>query len=234
VVAIIAERHLTAKARERVRQILGAEGPLAAVSTWADEIRPSRLDTAPWHYIDIPLNASAIDPARDCPNGDCVTAAITRFVAVLRNSGSSPDAKNEALKFVVHFVADLHQPLHCADNHDRGGNDMHLMFFGANANLHSVWDTLLIEHIDPDTESYAKRLDDALTDSNIIAFENGTVEDWALESHAVAQKLAYAALPAGEAFDLGANYSQAAAPAIDLQLQKAGIRLAFVLNEALK
>ena len=234
VVATIAERHLTARARERVRQILGPEGSLAAVSTWADEIRPFRPDTAPWHYIDIPINASAIDPARDCPNGDCVTAVITRFVAVLHDNASSPNAKNEALKFVVHFVADLHQPLHCADNHDRGGNDVHVTFFGENANLHSSWDTLLIERIDPDPDSYAKRLDSALTNSEISTFERGTVENWALESHSAAQKVAYGALPLGESRDLGADYFQTAAPAVDLQLQKAGIRLAFILNEALR
>jgi hypothetical protein len=234
VVAIIAERHLNARARERVRQILGPEVSLAAVSTWADEIRPSRPETAPWHYIDIPLNASAIDPARDCQDGDCVTAVITRFVAVLRDNASSPDAKSEALKFVVHFVADLHQPLHCADNHDRGGNDVHVTFFGQNANLHSVWDTLLIERIDPDAESYAKRLDAALTDSDLSKFDRGSVENWALESHAVAQKVAYGTLPPGETLDVGTDYLRAAAPAVDLQLQKAGIRLAFVLNEALK
>ena len=234
VVVTIAERHLTERARESVRQILGPEGSMAGVSTWADEIRPSRPDTAPWHYIDIPLNAPAIDPARDCQNGDCVTAAIIRFVAVLRDTASSPDAKSEALKFVVHFVADLHQPLHCADNHDRGGNDVHVKFFGENANLHSVWDTLLIEHIDSGTDNYAKRLDAALTDSDISTFDQGTVEDWALESHAVAQKVTYGALPSGETLELGADYLRTAAPAVDLQLQKAGIRLAFVLNEALK
>jgi hypothetical protein len=234
VVATIAERHLTEKARERVRQILGSEGSLAAVSTWADEIRPSRPETAPWHYIDIPLNASAIDPAKDCPNEDCVTVAITRFAAVLRDTASSAEGKNEALKFVVHFVADLHQPLHCADNHDRGGNDVHVTFFGENANLHSVWDTMLIERIDPNIESYAKRLDAALTDSNISTFEAGTVEDWALESHSVAQKVAYGALPRGEILGLGADYSQIAESSVDVQFQKAGIRLAFVLNEALQ
>lgn len=233
-VAAIAERHLTAKARERVRQILGPGGSLAAVSTWADEIRPSRSETAPWHYIDIPLDASAIDPARDCPDGDCVTGAITRFVAVLRDTTSTPDAKSEALKFVVHFVADLHQPLHCADNHDRGGNDVHVTFFGENANLHSVWDTLLIERIDPETDSYAKRLDTALTDSDISKFAQGTVKVWALEGHAMAQKVAYGALPRGENLDLGADYLQAAAPSVDLQLQKAGIRLASILNHALQ
>jgi len=234
IVVAIAERHLTATARERVRQILRPDTSLAAVSTWADEIRPSRPETAPWHYIDIPLNVSAIDAARDCPNGGCVTVAIDRFVAVLRDDASTPEAKEEALKFIVHFVADLHQPLHCADDHDRGGNDVHVTFFGENANLHSVWDTLLIERIDPDPGHYANRLDADLTDSTIRAFEQGTVEDWALESHAVAQKVVYGVLPHGETLDLRADYFQAAARATDLQLQKAGIRLAFILNEALR
>ena len=234
VVATIAERHLTARARDRVRQILGSEGSLAAVSTWADEIRSSRPGTAPWHYIDIPLDASAIDPARDCRNGDCLTAAIIRFVSVLRDNASSPEVKNEALKFVVHFVADLHQPLHCADSHNRGGNEVHVTFLGETANLHNVWDTLLIERIDPDPDSYAKRLDAALTDSNMSAYEEGTVADWVLESHAVAQKVAYGALPPGETSDLGIGYFRIAGPAIGLQLQKAGNRLAFLLNEALQ
>lgn len=234
VVAIIAERHLTDKARERVRQILGSDGSLAAVSAWADDVRPSRPKTAPWHYIDIPLSASAIDLARDCPNGDCVTAALSRFVAVLRGNSASPEAKIEALKFIVHFVADLHQPLHCADNHDRGGNDVHVTFFGESANLHSVWDTLLVERIDPDPDGYAKRLDATLTDPEISTYEQGTVEEWGLETHAVAVKVAYGALPPGREPDLGQDYSQNAASAVDEQLQKAGVRLAFVLNEALQ
>jgi hypothetical protein len=234
VVSTIAERHLNATAREHVQQILGPKVSLAEISTWADEIRPSRPATAPLHYIDIPLNVSAIDAARDCPNDDCVTVAIDRFVAVLRNEASTPEAKEEALRFVVHFVADLHQPLHCADDHDRGGNDVRVTFYGEKANLHSVWDTLLIERIDPDPETYANRLDAALTDSTIRTFEQGTVEDWALESHAVAQKVVYGALPSRETIDIGTDYSQVASGAADLQLQKAGIRLAFILNEALR
>jgi S1/P1 Nuclease len=144
-----------------------------------------------------------------------------------------PEARNEALKFIVHFVADLHQPLHCADDNDRGGNDVHVTFFGENANLHSVWDTLLIERIDSDPGHYADRLDADLTDSTIRAFEQGTVEDWALESHAVGKKVVYGALPRRETIDLGTDYFEVAAGAADLQLQKAGIRLAFILNEAL-
>ena len=103
VVATIAERHLTARARDRVRQILGSEGSLAAVSTWADEIRPSRPETAPWHYVDIPLNASAIDLARDCPNGHCVIAAINRFKELLRNKTSMPEALIPCLFLHLHL-----------------------------------------------------------------------------------------------------------------------------------
>jgi S1/P1 Nuclease len=232
VVANIAELHLTAKAREVVREMLDANGSIAAVSTWADEIRPSRPETAPWHYINIPLNASSIDPAGDCPNGDCVTAAINRFVNVLRDNSSTLGAKNEALKFVVHFVGDLHQPLHCEDNNDRGGNGLQVIFFGENTNLHSVWDTLLIKRINNDTQSYTTKLDAAIKESDRAAWEKGTVEDWALESHAVAQKVAYGALPPGQSPDLGLKYLGIAAPAVDLQLQRAGIRLAHILNQA--
>jgi nuclease S1 len=231
VVATIAQMHLTPKATKAVRRILGPDNSLMSVSTWADEIRPSRPDTAPWHYIDIPLKASTIDPQRDCPDGNCVTAAITHFMAVLRNSSSTRDQKSEALKFIIHFVGDLHQPLHCADNNDRGGNEASVTFFGEPSNLHAVWDTLLIERIDPDSKRYATMLNAEIKGSDIATWEDRTVEDWALESHAVAQKVAYGALPAGKVPDLGKSYFAIAAPAVDHQLEKAGIRLAYILNQ---
>jgi S1/P1 Nuclease len=231
VVATIAEKHMTANARAKVQEILGVDGPMAAVANWADEIRPSRPQTAPWHYIDIPLNATDIDPARDCRNGDCVTAAITRFLAVLRDASSTSAAKNEALKFIIHFVGDLHQPLHCEDNNDRGGNGLQVTFFGRNANLHSVWDTLLIEHIDANTDNYATMPGAKIEDSDISAWQQGTVEGWALESHAVARQVAYEALPPGQKADLGMDYLKAVAPAVDLQLARAGMRLAYILNQ---
>lgn len=229
VVAQIAEMHLTAKARKTIGQILGPQNSLVSVSTWADEIRPSHPDTAPWHYIDIPLKASTIDPEKDCPGGNCVTGAITRFLKILRNSSSTISDKSEALKFVVHFIGDFHQPLHCADDRDRGGTDLAVTFFGESTNLHSVWDTLVIERINPDPDSYAMRLNSEITDSHITAWEQGNIDDWALENHEVAQRVAYGALPVGD--NLGTDYFQIAAPVVNLQLQKAGIRLAFILNQ---
>lgn len=230
VVATIAQAYLTAQASAKVQEILGSDGSMAAVATWADEVRPSRPLTAPWHYIDIPLNTSDIDMARDCRNGDCVTAAITRFLAVLSDDSSTSAARNEALKFIIHFVGDLHQPLHSGDNNDRGGNGLQVTFFGRNTNLHSVWDTLLIEHIDANTDNYATMLGAKIEDSDISAWQQGTVEVWALESHEVATKVAYGALPPGQKADLGMDYLKAVAPAIDLQLARAGIRLAYILN----
>ena len=93
---------------------------LADVSIWADEIRPQRPETAPWHFGDIPIHPpagtpAAYDAARDCPQGDCVVAAIERFAAVLRDNDAAPRRRLEALKWVVHLIADIHQPLHAAD-----------------------------------------------------------------------------------------------------------------------
>jgi hypothetical protein len=135
--------------------------------------------------------------------------------------------------FVAHFVAELHQLLHCADNHNRGGNDVHSRFFCSDAKLAAVWDTLLIERIDPGPESYATRLDTAMTDLDTSALKPGKVEDGAVEAHAAA-KVACGALPPETALDIRADYFQTAAPAVDVQLQRAGIRFAYVLNQALR
>ena len=128
IVAEIAEQYLEPLTVRQVRELLALENAttLAEVSTWADEIRPRRPETAPWHFVDIPVHpapgtSAAYDAARDCPRGDCVVAAIERFAAVLRDKDAAPRRRLEALKWVVHFVADIHQPLHCADDNDRGG-----------------------------------------------------------------------------------------------------------------
>lgn len=240
VVANIAERHLTDAARAKALAILGSDGSLVAVATWADDIRHMRSNTAPWHFIDIPLNQNTIDAAAVCNNGDCVTAAITHFVGVLKDPNSSAADKNEALKFVVHFVGDLHQPLHCEDNNDRGGNNKNVTFFTKKANLHSTWDTLVIERIDNNPDTFSDTLDQSIDPAKIPQWEQGTVEDWALESHKFAQDPAYKQVPAVKSKVKNKNpvladaYVAAVQPVIDLQLQKAGIRLAHILNQALQ
>lgn len=234
VVASIAERHLTDAARAKAQAILGSDGSLVQVATWADDIRHMRPKTAPWHFIDIPLRESAIVPDRDCANGDCVTAAITHFIAVLKDNSSSPTEKNEALKFIVHFVGDLHQPLHCEDNNDRGGNKKNVTFFGKKANLHSTWDTLIIQRINNDVENFADNLDSSIAETDITQWQQGTVEDWALESHALAKDPAYKLVPKTTTPALSNTYFNSTSPVVEKQLQKAGVRLAQILNQALQ
>jgi len=105
------------------------------------------LQTGPWHYIDIPLAESQIDLARECANGDCVITKTEQFLAVLKDPKADKDAKAQALKFVIHFVGDLHQPLHDEDNGDKDGNTRQVIFDGHPDDLHWVWDTGLLEHI---------------------------------------------------------------------------------------
>ena len=117
IAAEIAEQYLEPATARQVRELLAIQNAttLAQVSTWADQIRPQRRYTAPWHFVDIPIHPppgtpAAYDAARDCPRGDCVVAAIDRFAAVLRDKAAPARDRLEALKFVVHFVGDIHQP----------------------------------------------------------------------------------------------------------------------------
>src|SRR5579884_1630213 len=197
VVAELAERRLTEPARAEVHRLLG-DASLASVATWADEIRTAEPETAHWHFVDMELADGRYRPDRDCrptPTGDCLIAALDRFIATLRDRHSPAEARATALKFVVHLIADLHQPLHCADNHDHGGNDVAVQFFMEPTNLHRVWDSGLLQKTGLREHDYAKHLDEWLTHHDSHALTKGTVVDWALESHAVAVRHIYSDLP---------------------------------------
>ena len=113
IIAEIAEQYLEPGPAREVRGLLAIENAmsLAEVSNWTDEIRGQRRDTAPWHFVDIPIGASAYDPARDCPRGNCVVGKIDQFIAELRDQSLPPGQRLEALKFVVHFIGDVHQDM---------------------------------------------------------------------------------------------------------------------------
>lgn len=155
IIAEIAEARLTPAAAQAVAQLLSQDGAqhLDQIASWADAIRPSHPETGPWHFVDIPLSAQGYNAARDCPGGNCVVEQIQRWGAVLGDATVAPAERLIALKYVVHFVGDIHQPLHCETNFasrpppngDRGGNDVHLTYFGRSTNLHAVWDGGIIE-----------------------------------------------------------------------------------------
>jgi hypothetical protein len=240
IIASIATQHLSPRARQAVAQLLNGE-TLSDVANWADEIRGDRPETERWHFVDIPLGRRRYDATSDCrptPHGDCVIAATERFRRVLADARRRPRERAEALRFLVHLIGDLHQPLHCADDHDHGGNDVLVSFFGQRLhphthqrwNLHAVWDSGMIGRPGLSATRYAGQLQDLLVAADLAALERGTVVDWALEAHQAAVDHAYKTLPANKR--LGTAYFRDNLPVVDDLLAKAGVRLAGVLNSA--
>ena len=229
IVARIAERHLEAKAARAVRQILGPDRKLADIASIADDVRNEQ--TGPWHYVNIPISSSVFEGALYCPNNHCVVGAIERFRDQLKAPGTSPQAAFEALYNVVHFVGDMHQPLHCGDRRDRGGNEVKVEFLGKPTNLHRVWDSGILDFLHMDWEILARKLG-KISKSKRSAWSRGSVESWAMESHDLARDVAYRfQTPASGPVVLGEAYARRGGPVVRRQLAKAGIRLAYVLNQ---
>ena len=225
-VALIAEAHLTPHAREVASQILAAvpidptlprycmpaaPDAFSDASTWPDDIRRLRPDTPPWHFIDIPRGAPKTDLAKYCPEPEsCVTRALADQVQVLRDPKSSAQAKADALRFIIHFVGDIHQPLHATTNNDMGGNCVPVTYFGNipvenkpgsgsfHPNLHGIWDTDIVEHLSPNATSSQLAGDlDKKFSPQISSWMRQPVnfDEWAWESHELAEKVVYGKLP---------------------------------------
>jgi S1/P1 Nuclease len=233
IVALIAEHYMTPAALKSASDLLDGAN-IDSVASWADEYRRDHPETGPWHYIDIPLADSRIDMTRECLNGDCVIGKTEQFLAVLKDAKADHAAKAEALRYVVHFVGDLHQPLHDEDNGDKGGNGRRVTFDGKPDNLHWAWDTGLIEHINRNPEALAAELESKITAQDRAEWDKGSLGDWVLEGHRLAQTVAYGDLPAGDPAPISAAYEGQADPVIKTQLEKAGVRLAYLLNQALQ
>ncbi|MDX2266086.1 MAG: S1/P1 nuclease [Hyphomicrobiales bacterium] len=230
IVAEIAERRLTPEARTEVAALLGPGVSLASISAWADAVQTVRPETRGWHFVNIPYDAEGYDAARDCAPkaGSCVVDAIARAEEALVNEASSHDARVEALQFLVHFVADVHQPLHCIDRNDAGGSRLEVTFFGQPANLHFVWDVLLIERTTVFWGEYVRLIEERLRgDLGALVNSEGRPLDWANESHRLAKAKAYV-IPEDKA--LGDDYVRAVKGVVDQRLAEAGIRLASALN----
>jgi nuclease S1 len=157
VVANLAYAQLTPKARTEVDRLLALEpgATLASLSAWADETR--NKTTAPWHFVNFPRDSCSYDAQRDCPHGQCIVGAIDRQLAVLA-SNASDEKRLNALKYIVHLVADVHQPLHAGYADDRGGNQYQIQAFGRGTNLHALWDSGLIENTGLDTAAMTAKL----------------------------------------------------------------------------
>ena len=153
IVARLADLRLTPHTRDAVREILDGQR-MDDASVWADDIKNYRHDADPLHYVNIPLRTNIYVPSQHCPKGLCIIAAIEHDRRVLADPRARHDDKAEALRFLIHFMGDLHQPLHDADNADRGGNQRLVNFLGHDTNLHKVWDGELIDSSGVNQESY--------------------------------------------------------------------------------
>jgi hypothetical protein len=235
-IARIAEAQLTAEVHARVAAILGPGVSMASVSSWPDSIRRGRPETAPWHYIDIPIDQHHRDMARDCAKGDCVIQKIEDFEAVLRDPNAPAPARREALMFVIHFVGDMHQPLHSSDDKDKGGNDKRVVYNGRTMNLHSLWDSGMLGSIGKEDDLFP--IWSAESAKHAKSWSKGSVEDWAEQSHKAAVKQVYGRLPKNadktKPYEINAEYVKKADPLIERQIEKAGARLARALNENVK
>jgi len=231
VIARIAQQHLDAKARGRLRFYFGRGLQLADQAMWADQLRGQRPETAPWHYINIPPQATSLKAKRDCPGADCVTAKIREFVGIARLAVRGKDQVADAARFVIHLTADLHQPLHAGHVEDRGGNGIRVKFRGEDKNLHQVWDSGILSLSGEDEMALADRLSAQITPEKKKEWLRGQTADWAWESHLAAVRVAYGALPAGEPKTLDEEYVRQARAVVEEQLVKAGVRLADLLNQ---
>ena len=245
---------------------------IADIASAADSWRAGgHPETTQWHFVDTPLHDGAYDEARDChfsddgqskvPGLTCIVGKLPEFVAILADKSKTDEERGVALAFVVHFVGDIHQPLHAEDDKDKGGNDVKFTWRGGATptNLHTVWDSTLIDerfglpvaHKDPDpNKNYkvdlvpafaaAKTLSpaacsdkpDAWVHAGVTRDMAAATRDWANQSHVLAAAV-YSNLPAGFPAGWEDGYARYANPVIECQLQRAGVRLAEVLKEAL-
>jgi hypothetical protein len=234
VTAEMAEAQLSPRALAAVHDLLGPGVSLADISTWADEHR--NPNSGVWHYVDIPISEPRYD-AKFCPSKGCVVTKIEDFKRVLQNPTASREDKQQALKYLIHFLADLHQPFHAADNDDTGGNQTQVRFFNKGSNLHRLWDSQIIEHKSGNEQDWLRDIKSLATLQNVSGWSKGTPEDWATESLQIAKE-AYC-LPGIKTVmksgtKIGDDYYRFALPIIQRQLAKAGIRTVWMLNEIFK
>ncbi|MEX2499402.1 MAG: S1/P1 nuclease [Wenzhouxiangellaceae bacterium] len=227
VAAQIADGYLSPEARLAVEDLLGAE-TLAEASTWPDFMRADpdefwQRTANPWHYVTVPPGKTYAEVGAP-EQGDAVTA-LKRFSDTLRDSEASVDDKVLALRFIVHIVADLHQPLHVGNGEDRGGNDFRITFFGEPSNLHRLWDSQLIEEKDLSYTEMTAWLKAKVSPVDFRAWNTPDPMVWISESAEIRERI----YP--EDRDLRWDYSYEWTDTLYVRLQQAGVRTAAYLNQ---
>jgi S1/P1 Nuclease len=265
VIGLIADAYLEPAVRGRVQALLAGDDTeltakdIAHEATWADKYRDSDRNTTKihynqtrnWHFVDLELDG--VDVSGACfgrpalpagtgasagPADDCVIDKIEEFIAELESPATGERERRLALEYLLHFVGDLHQPLHAGDDHDRGGNGKTVTAPGiVPGSLHHYWDTEFVARLGANETDIAQRLLTKITAAQRAKWSIGTPTTWAMESFSVAKSHAYGQLPApstADHYELSAAYVADATTVTAEQLSKAGVRLAHVLNQALR
>ncbi len=250
IIAEIAQRKLSPNAAAAIETLLGKGHSLASISTWPDDVRSARPTTSNWHFADIPIESGDYKPGRDCApdpaKGDCIVAELERLKTELRCG--TQQQRSEALMFAVHFVGDIHQPLHTV-NEEGGGNGItvHMTVHGLTCtkdcdletNFHRAWDSDLIHRIVFSWGTYVERLETGwlkTAEARKIGIDGGRPADWVVETHRSAQKV-WHLLPPSDADKprlMDDSYFNQILPVMDRQLGVAGLRLARFLNEVFR
>lgn len=235
IIGRLAEAELKPTAQAEVARLLAGEPEpsLEGVATWADQIRdlPEGRGTGRWHWLNLPKESPcSFVEERDCKDGNCVVGAIRAQAALLADR-SKPDAqRRNALKFLVHFVGDVHQPFHAGFGFDRGGNDTQVRWLQRGTNLHALWDTAMVQQAGLEPDAYAAQLQGgpALPQDNTKSLAQPEVE-WALEScRIITESGLYP-----ERRVIPRSYMEQHRPLAEMRLRQAGQRLARLINAAL-
>jgi len=252
IIAHLAFERLTPSAKAQIAVLIAHSAdqltpscPVASLedaATWPDCIRPlhGRFEyLAADHYEDVPICGSA-PKASYCPDGKCIVDETARAEVIMKDPKRPPLDRLQALEEISHFIGDMHQPLHAADNHDRGGNDVRVQIQGHPSNLHHVWDTEALENAVGADEASAEAALRPLVARVAATASRGGLDDWLAETHVIAVTYVYRKLAQPPACGAPAPsqaisqaYLDGAAPIIRTQLARASVRLAVVLNQLL-
>lgn len=230
VTCAVAQNHLSKSAKKQVDELLHGKS-LVYWANWLDNAShtPDFAYTKTWHYKNIDADET-YENALQCETGDVITA-ISAQIRTLQDPKAGKPVKALALKMLVHLVGDMHCPMHMAHRSDRGGNRWQVQYFNNGTNLHSVWDSAIVESAHKWTYSEWAQEIDTVSDKEAAALVKGTLDDWAKETFAITTKI-YDQTPVGS--KLSYDYVSQWTPTVEDQLLKGGLRLAYILNSILK
>ena len=232
-IASIAEKHLTANVKAVIAGYLNGDS-ITDAATWADEIRDDQQykNTGSWHFLNLPLGLtrSQFSDFITKQNKDNIYTAILKAEANLQDNSLTSAQKLEALKFLIHFIGDAHQPMHVSREEDKGGNTIQLRYEGKGTNLHSLWDSKLIDHEGLNNAEIVKQYDVA-TAEQIKKWQSDSPMQWLWESYLLSTSL-YKNIKPGQT--INDVYYKKSIPIIRKRISQAGIRLAGELNRLLK